>query len=280
MRDIAIIGAGELGGAAAHTLARRGIAAAVRLIDDQGRVAEGKALDITQAAPVEGFATAVSGSTDLMTAGGADLVILADRVNGGEWRGDDGLMLLKRLLGVAPAAVILCGGAAQRDLVDRGVRELHIPRRRILGTAPEALVSGARALVALAVNGSPQDVAVTVLGNPPGHAVIPWDDATIDGFRLTRIVDEPTRRRLDARIRALWPPGPHGLAAAAAKAVEAIAGRSRSVVSCYVAPDDAAGQRARTAALPVRLGWRGVEAVVLPPLSVVDRVALDNAMLL
>ena len=54
MRDIAIIGAGELGGATAHALARSHVATAVLLVDDRGRVAEGKALDIMQAAPIEG----------------------------------------------------------------------------------------------------------------------------------------------------------------------------------------------------------------------------------
>src|SRR5438067_2057559 len=107
MRDIAIIGAGELGGAAAHALARRNVAAAIRLVDERGRVAEGKALDIMQAAPIEGFATSVSGSTDLSTAGGAAIVVVADRFGGSEWQGEDGLMLLKRLDQVAPRAVMV-----------------------------------------------------------------------------------------------------------------------------------------------------------------------------
>jgi hypothetical protein len=59
-----------------------------------------------------------------------------------------------------------------------------------------------------------------------------------------------------------------------------MSGRTRAVVSCFVAPDDAQGRRTRTAALPARLSFGGVERVVLPTLSAVDRVALDNAMLL
>ena len=280
MRVIAIFGAGELGGAAAHALARLDAATAIRLVDDRGRVAEGKSLDIMQAAPVEGFTTEVSGSTDLMSAGGADIVIIADRAGAGEWHGEDGVMLLKRLIGLAPSAVVVCAGASQRDLVDRGMRELHIDRRRILGSAPQALASGARALVALAVNGTPNDVAISVLGNPPAQIVIPWDDAAIGGYRLPRLVDEPTRRRLKSRIMAMWPPGPHSLAAAARQAVGAIIGGARPLMSCFVAPDDSEGRRARTTALPVRLGVRGIEAIVLPSLSAVDQVALDNAMML
>lgn len=280
MRDIAIVGAGDLGGALAHVLARRHAAAAIRLVDDRGRVAEGKALDLMQAAPVEAFATQVSGSTEIASAGGADVVIVADRAGGVEWVGEEGLQLLKRLRQLAPAAVILCAGASQRDLVDRGVRDLHIDRHRVFGTAPEALAAGARGLVALTLNASPRDIALTIIGNPPNHTVIPWDDAAFGGFQLTGLIDEPVRRRLAARIPALWPPGPHALAAVAAKAVDALFGRTRPVLSCFVAPDEASRHRTRTAALPVRLGPQGAEIVLVPSLSVVDRVALDNAMLL
>src|SRR4051794_24293648 len=108
MSDIAIIGAGELGGALAHLLARRDAAALIRLIDDRGHVAEGKSLDIMQAAPVERFAARVAGSTDLMAAGGADIVILADRAGAAEWQGEDGLRLVARIRELAPSAMVLC----------------------------------------------------------------------------------------------------------------------------------------------------------------------------
>jgi malate dehydrogenase len=283
MQHVAIIGAGELGGAVAHVLARRDFVRSITLIDDSGRVASGKALDIAQAAPVEGFATQLSGSSDVSMAAGAAIVILADRADrgaGGEWQGDAGALLLKRLTQTASGAVILCAGAAQRELVDRGVLELHMKRERLFGSAPEALAGGARAMVALALNGSPRDVALSILGVPPAQTVIPWEDATIAGFALTRLVDEPTRRRLAARVSALWPPGPHALASAATMVVEAMAGRSLRIASCFVAPDTSAGTRTRTAAQPVRLGPAGVVDVVLPALSVVERIALDNAMML
>jgi malate dehydrogenase len=278
MQEVAIIGAGELGGALAHVLARRDLVGSIRLIDEKGRVAEGKALDIAQAAPVEGFATQMSGSADVSTAAGATVIVIADRFAGGEWDGEDALQLVLRLEQSAPAAVLLCAGASQRELIDAGVRELHVARTRLFGSAPEALAAGARALVALAASGSPRDVALSVLGVPPAQTVIPWEDATLAGFALTRLLDEPSRRRLAARVAALWPPGPYALATAATMVIEAMAGRSRRIASCFVAPDTSAGRRTRTGALPVRLGPAGVMDVVMPSLSVVESVALDNAL--
>jgi len=136
MHHVAIAGAGELGGAIAHLLARRDIARAITLIDDAGRVAAGTALDIAQAAPIEGFATRLTGSTDLSTTAGAAVVVIAERGAGGE---EDALMQLRRVTQVASGAVILCAGASARELIDRGVRELKIPRARLFGSAPEAL---------------------------------------------------------------------------------------------------------------------------------------------
>jgi malate dehydrogenase len=278
MQEVAIIGAGELGGALAHVLARRDLARSIRLLDEKGRVAEGKALDIAQAAPVERFSTQVSGSADVSTAAGATVIVIADRFAGGEWQGEDALQLVRRLTRSAPGAVLVCAGASHRELIDAGVGELRIARARLFGSAPEALAAGARALVALAANGSPGDVALSVLGVPPAHIVIPWEDATFAGFALTRLMDEPTRRRLGARVAALWPPGPYALATAATMVIGAMAGRSRRSASCFVAPDTSAGRRTRTGALPVRFGPAGIVEVLTPSLTVVEQVALENAM--
>ena len=278
MREVAIVGAGELGGAVAHVLARRDAVRSIVLVDESGRVAAGKALDIAQAAPVEGFATQVTGTTDLATVAGSSVVVVAERVAQGAWSTDEGLLLLKRLVQTAPRAVFICAGPSSRELVERGVRELSIDRRRLFGTAPEALAAAARALVALSANTSPRDVALSVLGVPPSHTVIPWHDATIGGFALTRRLDEPVRRTLAARIARLWPPGSYALASAAAAIVEAMAGRSRRTACCFVVNDVVSGTRERAAALPVRVDAAGIREIIQPTLSVVEQVALDTAM--
>ena len=292
MREVAIVGAGELGGLVAHTLMRQKAADRVRLIDSNARVAEGKALDISQAAPVEGFAGLVTGSADLSDAAGADVVVIAERVGSPgsagkpgtaatkDWVGDEALTLVRQLNAIAPRALILCAGLPHRDLVERSVRELHIPRSRILGSASEAFSAAATAIVALELDVSPRDVALSILGVPPHQIVIAWEHAAVAGLALIGMMNEPSRRQLTRRIGALWPVGPYALASAACKVVDAMSGNSRRLVTCFVAPDDQAGVRARAVALPVRLGSNGIVEVMMPTLSVAERVALDNAMLL
>ena len=82
MSTVAIVGAGPLGGALTDALARRSRVAEVRLIDPQGRIAEGKALDILQSSPVEQFSARVTSGTTFTAAAGADVIVFADLMLG------------------------------------------------------------------------------------------------------------------------------------------------------------------------------------------------------
>lgn len=279
MRAVAIVGAGDLGATLARTLAGRDCVSEIRLIDAAEGVAAGKALDIQQAGPIEGFHTRIVATGDPLRAAGAAAIVLADQAGSpeAEWQGEPALALLKRLAYLDPDAVLVCAGAAQRQLIDRGVRELGIARARLLGSAPTALAGAVRALVALDAKASPADVALSVLGVPPDHTVVAWSDATIAGHSLSRTLSPPQIARVSARLPRLWPPGPYALASAAARVCEAIVSGSRRRCSCFVALAGEFGVAA-TAAAPVVLGPRGIEIIVRPPLSVQEEVLLGNAL--
>lgn len=289
MRDVAILGAGELGGSLAHLLARRDIATLIRLIDPGSApggahvaskgIAEGKALDIQQAAAIEGFATPVVGSSDVTYAAGVAVLVLADTA-AGEIGSDEGLSLLRRAKHAGSDALVVCAGSSHRVLVERAVRELGIPRQRILGTAPEALASAMRALVALEVDGSAHDVALSVLGIPPSQIVVAWEGASIGGAAATRVLDEPTRRRLSAKASHVWPTGTHALATVAYTAIGAYLEGTERLMSCFVGPDDSTGTHTRAAALPTRIGAAGAQVAGLEGLSPRERTDLDSALLL
>ena len=72
---IALIGAGQIGGTLAHLVGLKGLGDAV-LFDIVAGVPQGKALDLAQAGPVEGFDAALAGSGDYAAIAGADVVIV------------------------------------------------------------------------------------------------------------------------------------------------------------------------------------------------------------
>jgi malate dehydrogenase len=274
MSFIAIIGAGPIGGSIAHKLAGRDRVGELRLIDADERIAQGKALDISQAGPVEGFSTRVSGAGAITAAAGAVAIIVADAANGqGEHSGEGGLALLRQLVAIESAAPIVCAGATQRELIARAATELHLPARRAIGSAPFALESALRALAGLAVDASGVEVSLRVVGVPPRSAVVAWEEASAFAQPLASLVAAHEIAALTARIPGLWPPGPYALASAAARVAEALANGSRRRFSCFVNTG-----RGKVAAMPVELGQDGVVRIIEPVLTRQERTMLENAL--
>jgi len=85
MQTIAILGAGAVGGAVARALACLDLVPRITIVDESGAVASGKALDIRQSGPIEGFDTRLDGTEDLTSVIGASVVVLADEHGTGEW---------------------------------------------------------------------------------------------------------------------------------------------------------------------------------------------------
>jgi len=274
MSFVAIIGSGALGGAVAHALALRDRIREIRLIDAEERIAQGKALDIRQSSPIDQFSSVTTGSGAIAAAAGAAAIVLADPASGaGEFSGEAGLTLLRQLAAIESNAPIVCAGGSQRELIVRGVSELHIPEARLIGSAPVALESALRALAALPIDSSAVPIAVNVVGIPPDHVVVGWEEASLGGQPLTAHISPHVIAGLNARLRGIWPPGTFSLGAAAAAIVEAIALGSRRRFSCFVHIGNG-----RVAAMPVELGEDGVRRVIEPVLTRLERTRLENAL--
>lgn len=274
MPFVAILGSGPLGGATAHKLAARDRVREVRLIDADERIAQGKALDILQASPVEGFTTRVAGLSSLAAVAGAAVIVVADAADGGgEHRGEEGLSLLRRVAALEATAPIVFAGAAQRELMARGVRELSLPAARLVGSAPMALESALRSLAGVLMDTSGVEIGLRIVGVPPDAAVVAWEEGSFAGQPLTGYLPAHEIAALNSRLAGLWPPGPYALASAASRVVEAIIEGSRRRFSCFVA-----GDRDVVSAMPVGLGPDGIRRIDEPVLTRQERTRLDNAV--
>jgi malate dehydrogenase len=272
---VAILGAGPIGGAVAHRLAQRARVAAIRLIDASGNVAAGKALDIRQSGPVERFDTLVDAADDVRAAASAAAVIVADEAAGGEWVGERGLALIRRLAEIGVTAPLVFAGPSQTSLIETAYRELKIPAPRLVGSAAGALASAIRALVGLDLGISTVDVAVA--GRPPA-VTIAWTSATAGGALVTERV--PAHRLLAIAQAApkLWPPKPYAIASATAPIVEALLDGSRQRHQAMTIVDGELGVRGRAVLLPLELGRQRVLSHALPSLSPQERTELMNVI--
>jgi malate dehydrogenase len=246
-------------------------------------VAAGKALDIQQAAPIERSSTRVIAAGDLTAAVGAAVVFLADSVGvsttkAPEWSDETGLALVSRLASIDRQAVIVCAGGNQHTVLAHGLHELHLPRMRFFGSAPEAVVSALRAMVAVEADVSPSAVSLTVLGRIPSQVVVLWSDATVAGRPLSRVLSPAQVARIERRAAAIETLGPYTLAAAAARLAEMLVGGSRRVVCCTVGLDGEFGLRRVLSAIPVLVAPGGIVRLIAPPLDVREQVRLENVV--
>ena len=275
---VVVLGAGDVGSAVARQVAAADIVARVVLVDEAGAVARGKALDMAQAAPVDRHSTQLSGTDEVASVVGAGLIVVADQHGGGEWSGEPGLALLKRVAGLNQVAPILCAGVTQGTLIDRGVHELSLSRSRLFGTAPEAFRGAVISLVALDAEAAPGDIALMVLGRAPREIIVPWESASINGRRLIDVLTPPMLTRIDDRLPRLWPPAATALGSATARVIRSMLTRApRTHILQVVLPRDERAS-AQSAMLPARVEPRGIRRVESPPLSSRDRVRLDTAL--
>jgi malate dehydrogenase len=275
-----ILGAGDIGGALARQLASIDVVNRIVIVDDLANVAAGKALDVAQSAPVDRYHTVMSGTADVAAVVGAVAVIIADGAANPatEWKDEGGLALVKRVAGLNQRAPIICAGASQSSLVERGVNELGISRMRLFGSAPEALRSAITAIVSLEAGAAPQDISLSVLGRPAQQIIVPWDEASIAGRSATEVLSAAQLARLDARIARLWPPGPYTLGGAAARLVRTALTRAPRVHAALVAVTRDEGSPGRSAMMPVTLEPAGIATLVAPALSSRDRVRFETTM--
>ena len=280
MTFVAVIGAGDIGGAAAHALASLESVNRVLLVDASAGAAAGKALDIQQAGAIAGFHTALEGTDDITRVIGCAVCIVADRFTEGsrEWTGDDGLAMLGRLFPMLSRAPIVLAGASQGGLIDTAARELGVPRRRLIGSAPDAFASAARAIVALEAGCSPSEVNLAVLGRPPDGLVIPWSESSIAGHALERRLEQVQILKIESRVGRLWPPGPYALGMAAARVTTAILGSARASYSIMTALEGEFGIRTGVGIVPAALSRTGIAATSAPTLTSRESVKLMSAL--
>ena len=133
-------------------------------------------------------------------------------------------------------------------------------------------------MTALEAGCAPSEISLTVVGRPPAHIIVPWEDAAIGGRRAADVLSPPALTRLDGRLPRLWPPGPITLAGAATRLIAAaFTGRADSV-SAFVAVTRDEGDRGRVGMLPVTVGPQGLSHVLMPILSTRDRVRFETAL--
>ena len=280
---IALIGAGQIGGTLAHLAAIKELGDII-LFDIAEGTPQGKALDIAQSGPIEGFDASLKGANSYADIAGADVCIVTAGVPRKPGMSRDDLLgiNLKVMKAVgeglkahAPNAFVICI-TNPLDAMVWALREFSgLPHNKVVGMAGVLDAGRFRHFLATEFNVSMKDVTAFVLGGH-GDTMVPLARySTVAGIPLPDLVKMgwTTQEKLDGIIQRTRDGGAEivGLlktgsafyapAASAIEMAEAYLKDQKRLLPCAAYVDGALGLTGMYVGVPTVLGAGGVERI-------------------
>jgi malate dehydrogenase len=283
-RKIALIGAGQIGGTLAHLVATKELGDVV-LFDIMEGVPQGKALDLAQAGPVEGFDVKLKGTNSYSDIAGADVVIVTAGVPRKPGMSRDDLIgiNLKVMAAVgegikanAPGAFVICI-TNPLDAMVWALRQFSgLPHNMVVGMAGVLDSARFRHFLAEELKVSVEDVSAFVLGGH-GDTMVPMPRfSTVAGIPLPELVkmkwieqatlDKIVQRTRDggAEIVGLLKTGSafYAPATAAIEMAQSFLRDKKRVLPVAAYVNGAYGIKDLYVGVPAVIGEKGVERIV------------------
>jgi malate dehydrogenase len=298
-KRIALIGAGQIGGTLALLIGLKQLGDVV-LFDIVEGVPQGKALDIAQGSPIEGYDASIIGTNDYAAIYGADVVIVTAGVprKPGMSR-DDLIGINTKVMGQVGAAIkehcpdaFVIAITNPLDVMVWVLREAcGLPHHHVVGMAGVLDSARFRCFLAAELGVSVEDVTAFVLGGhgdtmvPLVHystvAGIPLPDIVKMGWTSQAKIDAIVQRTRDggAEIVNLLKTGSafYAPASAAVSMAEAYLLDKKRVLPCAAHLSGEYGIRDLYVGVPAVIGAGGVERVVEIKLDHTDKAAFDKS---
>jgi len=297
---IALIGAGQIGGTLAHLAALKEMGDVV-LFDIAEGTPQGKALDIAESGPAEGFDAALKGTQDYADIAGADVCIVTAGVPRKPGMSRDDLLgiNLKVMKAVgegirdnAPEAFVICITNPLDAMVWALQKFSDLPHEKVCGMAGVLDSARFRHFLSLEFDVSMKDVSAFVLGGH-GDTMVPLTRySTVAGIPLPDLVKMgwTTQERLDAIVQRTRDGGAEivGLlgngsafyapATSAIEMAEAYLKDQKRVLPCAARVQDAYGLDGFYVGVPTVIGAGGIERVVEITLDKDEQKMFDHSV--
>lgn len=291
---VTIVGAGNVGATAAHWIASKELADVV-LVDIVEGVPQGKALDLSQAAPIDGFDVRVVGSNSYEETANSDIVIItAGQPRKPGMSRDDLLKINAEIVGnvtdqivkYSPNCFIIVVSNPLDAMTQLAWRRSGFPKNRVMGMAGVLDSARMRHFIAEELNVSVENVTAFVLGGH-GDTMVPLPRySTVAGIPITELIpkerlDEIVKRTANggAEIVNLLKTGSayYAPSLAAVEMAEAILKDKKKILPCAVYLEGEYGINNLFVGVPVKLGKNGVEQIIEISLTNEERAALHKS---
>ena len=297
---IALIGSGNIGGTLAHLAGVKELGDVV-LFDIAEGIPQGKALDLAESSPVEGFDCTISGANDYADLAGSDVVIVTAGVARKPGMSRDDLVGINSKVmttvgeGIkanCPDAFVICITNPLDAMVGVLQQASGIPVNRVVGMAGILDSARFRYFLAEEFNVSVKDVTAFVLG---GHgdtmvpltrysavAGIPVPDLIDMGWSTAERIEKIVQRTRDggAEIVGLLKTGSAFYAPASSAIEMAVAylKDQKRLLPCAAYVDGQYGLDGMYVGVPVIIGENGVERIVEIKLNDEEQIMFDNSV--
>jgi malate dehydrogenase len=297
---IALIGSGMIGGTLAHLAALKEMGDVV-LFDIADGIPQGKALDIAESGPVEGFDADLSGTTSYADIAGADVCIVTAGVPRKPGMSRDDLLgiNLKVMKSVgegikehAPNAFVICI-TNPLDAMVWALREFSgLPHNKVVGMAGVLDSARFRHFLADEFDVSTRDVTACVLGGH-GDTMVPLTRySTVGGIPLPDLVEMgwTSQEKLDAIVQRTRDGGAEivGLlktgsayyapAASAIEMAQAYLNDQKRLLPCAAYVDGQFGLDGMYVGVPTIIGGNGIEKVIDIKLNKDEQAMFDKSV--
>lgn len=297
---IALIGAGQIGGTLAHLAVLKELGDVV-LFDIAEGIPEGKALDIAESGPAEGFDARLKGTQDYADIAGADVCIVTAGVPRKPGMSRDDLLgiNLKVMKAVgegikanAPDAFVICITNPLDAMVWALQKFSGLPTEKVCGMAGVLDSARFRHFLSLEFDVSMKDVTAFVLGGH-GDTMVPLTRySTVAGIPLPDLVEMgwTTQEKLDAIVQRTRDGGAEivGLlgngsayyapATSAIEMAEAYLKDQKRLLPCAAYVDNAYGLNGFYVGVPTVIGAGGIERVVNITLNKDEQKMFDSSV--
>jgi len=291
---ISIIGAGNVGATAAHRIIERGFADVV-LLDVVDGLAQGKALDILESAPIVNFKNRITGTSDYNDTDGSEAVIVTAGLFRKPGMTREQLLeanaeivggIIREAARHSPDCVIIMVSNPLDVMTYLAVKASRFPRGRVVGMSGVLDSARLNTFISAELDVPPEDVSAWVLGAHGTNMVVIPRLTTVRGRPLTELLPEETINRLIERtvnggreIVDLLKTGSAFFApsASVARMAESIVRDKKETLPCAALLEGEYGIKDSVIGVPVRLGRGGIEQIIEFELSASEKQQLYHS---
>ena len=294
-KKVSVIGAGNVGASLAQMIVQSGIADVV-LFDITEGVPQGKALDLSEACPLWGSSSAITGTNDYSQTAGSDVIVVTAGFPRKPGMSRDDLLsanakvvseVVASTAKLSPQAVIIVVTNPMDVMAQVALKTSGFDSKKVIGMGGVLDSARLRTFVAWEMKVAPEDVEALVLGGH-GDLMVPMPRfTTIKGVSVTELLDKDRINTLvertkngGAEIVSYLKTGSAYYAPAAAtyQMVKAVVFDEQRILPCSAYLEGEYGAKGIYTGVPVILGSSGISKIVVLELNSEERKDFDKSV--